>query len=270
MLHKKYQRLKDYFAELESVAIAFSSGVDSTFLLKTAHDVLGDKVLALTASSFTFARREHDSASEFCKHENIRHIIVEVNELWIPEFIQNPPNRCYICKRIIFSKLKKVAGENGILTICEGSNADDLSDFRPGFKAVQELGIQSPLTMFEFTKNEIRELSKEFNIPTWKKSDFSCLATRFVYGETITRDKLEKVEKAEQLLFEMGFRQFRVRIHGPIARIEILPDEFPMLLAERELIVDKFKVFGFSYVTMDLQGYRMGSMNETLGQSSKK
>ncbi len=269
MLQKKYKLLKDYFAELGSVAIAFSSGVDSTFLLKTAHDVLQDNVLALTANCHSFAKREHDSAVEFCKSEHIRHILVDIDELSIPEYVQNPPNRCYICKRAIFSKLREIASQNGFLTLCEGSNADDMHDYRPGFKAIRELGVQSPLSILGFTKDEIRQLSKELDLPTWEKPAFACLATRFVYGEPITREKLESVERAEQLLYDMGFRQFRVRIHGSMARIEILPAEFLMLLSMREHIVASFKSFGFTYVTMDLQGYRMGSMNETLKQSSK-
>lgn len=270
MLQEKYKQLKNYFKELGSAAIAFSSGVDSTFLLKTAHDVLGDNVLALTANSSTLAKREHDSAVDFCAHENIRHILVDTDALSVPEFVQNPPNRCYICKRMIFLKLWKVAVENGFSTLCEGSNADDLNDYRPGFKAIQELGVQSPLSMFRFTKVDIRQLSKELELPTWDKPAFACLATRFVYGETITREKLERVGKAEQFLFEMGFSQFRVRIHGSMARIEIMPDEFSMLFTMREQITATFKANGFSYVTLDLQGYRMGSMNEMLDLSSKK
>jgi uncharacterized protein len=264
---EKQERLKEELRKLGSVAIAFSSGVDSTFLLKTAHDVLGDQAIAITAKSCTFPKRELEEAAAFCKQEGIRHIIVESDELEVEGFRENPPNRCYLCKKSLFTQLIQVAKEQGIAYIAEGSNMDDLGDYRPGLQAISELQIESPLRKAGLYKEEIRALSKELGLKTWEKPSFACLSSRFVYGEEITREKLSMVDQAENLLLMLGFYQFRVRIHGKIARIEVLPEEFPKLMEKRELIVDKLTEFGFSYVTMDLKGYRMGSMNETLNLS---
>ena len=265
---EKLKKLKDYLKELNSVAVAFSSGVDSTFLLKTAHDVLGDKVIAVTASSCSFPKRELNEAKSFCEQQGIKHIVCESEELKIEGFSKNPENRCYLCKRELLQKIEKIAAENQMENIIEGSNMDDEGDYRPGLLAVAELGVKSPLRKAELTKAEIRMLSKKMGLSTWSKQSFACLSTRFAYGETITQEKLSMVDKAEQLLLDMGFRQIRVRIHGTIARIEILPKEFGKLMQEetRILIVSKLKEYGFTYVTLDLQGYRMGSMNETLGK----
>lgn len=263
-LHEKCEKLKEYLKSLESVAVAFSSGVDSTFLLKTAHDVLGDKVIAVTAQSCSFPKRELDEAIAFCEKENIRHIVFEFNELAVDGFSQNPVNRCYICKKAIFKNIVKIAKENLIENIVEGSNTDDDCDYRPGHQAVKELNIKSPLRFAELSKEEIRTLSKELGLPTWKKQSFACLSSRFVYGETISREKLIMVDKAEQLLLDMDFTQVRVRIHNNIARIEVNPNEFEKLLENREQIVSSLKEYGFVYVTMDLTGYRTGSMNEIL------
>lgn len=263
---EKLKKLKEYLRELNSVAVAFSSGVDSTFLLKTAHDVLGDKVIAVTASSCSFPQRELNEAKNFCKQQGIKHIICESEELKIKGFSNNPKNRCYLCKRELFEKIGEIAAEHQIDNIVEGSNMDDNGDYRPGLLAVAELRVKSPLRKAELTKAEIRMLSKEMGLSTWNKQSFACLSSRFVYGETITEEKLSMVDKAEQLLLDLDFHQIRVRIHGTIARIEILPEEFEKLMKEetRTLIIAKFKEYGFTYVTLDLQGYRMGSMNETL------
>ncbi len=266
-LLEKYEILKDYFSNLGSVAIAFSSGVDSTFLLYAAHEALGDKAIAVTASSCSFPKRELTEAKDYCKALGVRHFIVESEELEIEGFAQNPPNRCYLCKRELFEKFFSLAKEQGIEYVAEGSNLDDNGDYRPGLQAVEELGAKSPLREVGFTKQEIRELSKHFGLPTADKQSFACLSSRFPYGETINKKKLEMVDKGEQLLLDLGFNQFRVRIHGDnVARIELQPEDFSRMLDEnlRIRIYDTFKSYGFAYVALDLRGYRTGSMNETL------
>ena len=271
-LNKKYEMLKEYFKQLGSVAIAFSSGVDSTFMLKVAHDVLGDKAVAVTARSHSFPAREKNEAANFCKKEGIEHIFIDSEELNIPGFKQNPKNRCYLCKHELFEEIIEVAKQHSLTYVCEGSNLDDNGDYRPGLQAIAELGVKSPLRECNLWKSEIRAISKELGLSTWKKQSFACLASRFVYGETISIEKLDMVDKAEQLLIDMGFEQVRVRIHsfgngetsGTIARIEVNPDEITKLVQNREAIVSEFKKIGFNYVSMDLQGYRTGSMNETI------
>ena len=271
-LNKKYEMLKEYFKQLGSVAIAFSSGVDSTFMLKVAHDVLGDKAVAVTARSHSFPAREKNEAADFCKKEGIKHIFIDSEELNIPGFKQNPKNRCYLCKHELFEEIIEVAKQHGLTYVCEGSNLDDNGDYRPGLQAIAELGVKSPLRECNLWKSEIRAISKELGLSTWKKQSFACLASRFVYGETISIEKLDMVDKAEQMLIDIGFEQERVRIHsfgngetsGTIARIEVNPDEITKLVQNREAIVSEFKKIGFNYVSMDLQGYRTGSMNETI------
>ena len=262
----KLLALKAYLKNLNSVAIAFSSGVDSTFLLKVAHDVLGDQVVAVTARSCSFPVRELKEAEAFCQKEGIRHIIVDSEELDIEGFRHNPKNRCYLCKHELFTKIIAIAQENHLAYVAEGSNMDDNGDYRPGLKAVAELHVVSPLRYVGLYKEEIRQLSKELGLATWNKQSFACLSSRFVYGEEISREKLSMVDKAEQFLLDMGFTQLRVRIHGTIARIEVGQEEILRLAAPeiRRQVSKTLHGLGFSYVTLDMDGYQTGSMNRTL------
>ena len=263
-MNSKQNKLREYLKELKSVAVAFSSGVDSTYLLKEAHEVLKDNVIAITACSCTFSKRELKEAKEFCEKEKIKHITFDFNPFIINGFSQNPPDRCYLCKKELLKNIFEIAYKNGIENIVEGSNIDDNSDYRPGMKAVKELGVKSPLQYAGLSKNEIRELSKKIGLQTYNKPSYACLASRFVYGQIITEEKLHMVEKAEQYLIDMGLSQVRVRISDKTARIEVMPEEFAKLINNREHIIENYKKYGFTYISIDLQGYRTGSMNETL------
>ena len=265
-LSEKYDFLKSYIKELESVAVAFSSGVDSTLLLKVAHDELGDKCIALTGSSESFPQTEQEESNSFCEREGIKQVLFFSNELQNEDYAKNPKDRCYHCKHILFSTMQKLAKENGVSYVLEGSNVDDLGDYRPGLNAIAELGIKSPLREAGLTKDEIRQLSKQLDLPTFQKQSFACLASRIPYGERITAEKLKRIEEAEDFLKKKGFSYYRVRIQDKLARIEVLPKDIERFMEDslRNEVVAYFKQLGFSYVTLDLQGYRTGSMNEVL------
>jgi len=263
-LQSKQNKLAQILRELESVAVAFSSGVDSTFLLKTAHDILGNRTLAVTIQADIFPNRETDEAKRFAKAEGIELVVVEVDALGISGFAQNPSHRCYLCKTELFSRLKCIAEERGIPHVIEGTNADDSGDDRPGLQAITELGILSPLREAGLTKQDIRQLSHQLGLPTWNKQSLACLASRIPYGEEITKERLAMIDNAEQHLLDAGFRQVRVRFHGNLARIETDEEGYCRLLDKnlREEIHRRFKEIGFVYVSVDLLGYRTGSMNE--------
>ena len=260
-------KLKNFIRQYNKVAIAFSGGVDSSFLLKAASDTLGSgNVIAITLKAAVNPEREVEEAVELAELTGVKHIVIDADVMDIPGFRENPPDRCYLCKRAIFEKIFKEAQAQGIKTVFDGTNADDVNDYRPGMKALKELGVISPLRECGLGKSEIRKYSKEFGIKTWDKPSMACLASRVPYNEPITEEKLKMVGKAEGLLQAMGFIQFRVRCHGGIARIEIAPEEMEKVLDINIMkdINNKLKNIGFHYVTMDLQGYRTGSLNETL------
>ncbi|MBO4476992.1 MAG: ATP-dependent sacrificial sulfur transferase LarE [Lachnospiraceae bacterium] len=267
-MEARLARLKEILRDHKRLAICFSGGVDSTFLLKVAHDILGEDCVAVTAVSPAFSAREMQRASAFCEAEQIRQIFVETRELELPEFYENPPDRCYHCKKQLMGAMTDAAAVAGYPVMVEGTNADDISDYRPGLKALEEMRprITSPLLEAGLTKAEIREASRNLGLTTANLPSFACLATRFAYGERITAEGLKRVEAAEEILAQAGFTQFRVRVHQNLARIEVAPGEMEAFSSEafRNEIYSKLKALGYAYVTLDLAGYRTGSMNETL------
>lgn len=265
-LERKYGQLKDRIASEGKAAVAFSGGVDSVFLLYAAKEALGEKVLALTVSLHAVPKRELEEAKEFCRVRGIRHRIECVDEFSIEGFADNPPDRCYLCKKTLFTKMKELAEEEGCPVLMEGSNLDDQGDYRPGLRALKELRILSPLKDAGFTKAEIREMSRRLGLPTWEKPSMACLASRFVYGERITPEKMDMVEQAEEYLTELGFVQRRVRMHGTLARVELLLEDIGRMMEEERYrsVQERLSSLGFSYVTLDLKGFQSGSMNKGL------
>lgn len=265
-LNLKREKLIDYIKNLGSVVIGFSGGVDSSFLLAAAHETVGENVIAVTGADPSVPERELKEARDFCAERGIRHVICKTDPLKEEGYRQNSPDRCYFCKHGIFEELKKTAEEYHMEYIAEGSNLDDVGDYRPGMRAARELSVKSPLLEVGLHKSEIRLLSRAMGLPTWSKPAYACLASRFVYGEEITEEKLHRIDRAEQFLIERGFFEERVRIHGNMARIEVPPSDIPRLASDkiRNEVYEEFRKLGFSFVTIDMRGYRMGSMNTTL------
>lgn len=267
----KYEKLKSIIKDCGKIAIAFSGGVDSTFLTKVAKDVLGENAVAVTISSILVTDDELKEADDFCKAENIEHLIYNADVLSIPGFENNPPDRCYICKKAIFTNVQNLVGERGISVIAEGTNVDDDGDYRPGMRAIKELGVRSPLKEAGLTKAEIRELSCMLGLKTWNKPSCACLASRFAYGEVINKDKLDMIYSAECYIRSLGFEQFRVRLQDVIARIELRPADIQKFIENgiKDKVSEKLHALGFKYVSLDLDGYRLGSMNEVLNRQER-
>lgn len=264
-LEDKYTKLKTILKDMETAVVAFSGGVDSTFLLRVARDVLGkQKAVALTATSPTYPQYEFEQSCQLARQMEVHQVVLDSNELEIPGFARNDPRRCYYCKHELFSLCRDKARELQFNAILDGSNTDDLCDYRPGREAAEELEVRSPLIEAGMDKNDIREISRELGLSTWQKQPFACLSSRFPYGTEITAERLEQVGRCETVLRHKGFRNYRVRYHGDVARIEVAPEEIERMLDAqlRHSITEEFKKAGFAYVSLDLQGYRTGSMNE--------
>jgi uncharacterized protein len=267
----RFQGLKEILSPMGSVLVAFSGGVDSTLLLRVAKNVLGNKVMAVTAASTVYPSEEIEQAKALAQNLKARHEIIETRELTNPQFVGNPKNRCYWCKKELFAELTSIARENNLNCVVDGSNFDDLDDFRPGMEAARELGVRSPLQEARLTKADIRSMSKRMGLPTWSKPSLACLASRIPYGTRITEDRLIRIDRAERFLKDLGFTQVRVRHHDTIARIEVPEVDIARLLSDkpRSQIVSHFKALGYTYVTVDLEGYRTGSLNEVLTENGK-
>jgi uncharacterized protein len=263
---KKKEDLIRRLKELDSLLVAFSGGVDSTFLLALAHQVLGDRVVAATASSITYPSREREEAVKFTSERRIQHIVFRSDEASLPEFISNGPDRCYHCKKFLSQSLIKIADEKGLKYVAYATNLDDLKDYRPGLKAAEEMGIISPLMDARLSKGEIRILSKDMGLATWDKPAMACLASRIPYGSPITSEKLKMVNDAEEFLSKSGFKQFRVRHHGPVARIEVESTDIAKITESefRKRLVAELRQIGFLHIAVDLEGYVSGSLNRAV------
>jgi pyridinium-3,5-biscarboxylic acid mononucleotide sulfurtransferase len=269
LLQEKKDKLCAIIRDMGGCVVGFSGGVDSTLLFAVAAEVLGDRALAVTATSETYPERERREAEAFARKIGGRHRVVESEELDIPGFAENPKNRCYYCKSELFTKLRKIADEEGLPYVLDGSNLDDRGDYRPGKQAACELNVRSPLDEAGLSKDEIRALSQAMDLPTWDKPSFACLSSRFPYGTAITREKVSQVGRAEESLRDLGLRTIRVRHHGDMARIELGPAEFEQVVnGLRDEVIRLVKNAGYTYVALDLQGYRTGSMNEVLEKSA--